>query len=84
MAIQVRRWLILSSSITLVIAISINSMIITVMRILRSCHIVLSVTVLNIYGDSIPVVIPPISPRIAVNSRLNLLCCLQDTFLDKC
>ena len=48
------------------------------MGILRSCHIVVTVTVLNIYGDSIPVVIPPTSPRIAVNSRLNLLYRLQD------
>ena len=54
-------------------------MIIPVMSILRSCHIVLlTVTVLNIYGHSIPVVIPLTSPRIAVNSRLNLLYCLQD------
>ena len=43
------------------------------MGILRSCHIVVTVTVLNIY-----VVIPPTSPRIAVKSRLNLLYCLQD------
>ena len=78
MSIEVRRWLILSSSINVVIAISINSMIITVMIILRSCYIVLTVTVLNIYGDSIPVVIPPTSPKIAVNSRLNLLYRLQD------
>ena len=30
------------------------------------------------YGDSSPVVIPPTPPRIAVNSRLNLLSRLED------
>ena len=30
------------------------------------------------YGDWSPVVIPPTPPRIAINSRLNLLSCLKD------
>ena len=47
------------------------------MSILRACHRAhLTVTVLN--DDSSPVVNPPAPPRIAVNSRLNLLSCFED------